>query len=222
MPITPSTIFELYQDGRRIFTKNAFPGTTAFFDEKIIPQNGEEYREFDPTRSKLAAAVAKGTSNVGIRKGDLILYLGASHGYTVSFVSDMIGREGMIFALDSAPRVIRDLIFLCEVRKNIAPLLADANHPETYAKRIVPVDVVYQDLAQRNQAEIFLKNCKLFLKSGGYGLLAVKARSIDAKRSSKQIFEEARKEIEKEMTVVDFRLLDPLERDHCMIVVKKK
>ncbi len=222
MSITPSTIFELYQDGRRIFTKNAFPGTTAFFDEKIMPQNGEEYREFDPTRSKLAAAVAKGASNVGIRKGNSVLYLGASHGYTVSFVSDMVGKEGMIFALDSAPRVVRDLIFLCEVRKNIAPLLADANHSETYAKRIVPVDVVYQDLAQRNQAEIFLKNCKQFLKSGGYGLLAVKARSIDAKRSSKQIFEEARKEIEKEMTVVDFRLLDPLEKDHCMIVVKKK
>jgi len=220
--IKPHIIFELYQDGRRLYTKNAFPGTKTFFDEIIIRDGKEEYREFDPTRSKLAAAVAKGASNVGIRKGNLVLYLGASHGYTPSFVSDMIGTEGMIFAVDPAPRVVRDLVFLAEQRKNIAPILADANHPEEYAKRIVPVDVVYQDVAQRNQAEIFLRNCKLFLKSGGYGLLAVKARSIDAKKSSRQIFEETRKVIEKEMQVVDFRVLDPLEKDHCMIVVKKK
>ncbi|MBI2666750.1 fibrillarin-like rRNA/tRNA 2'-O-methyltransferase [Candidatus Woesearchaeota archaeon] len=222
MPPKPHIIFELYQDGRRLYTKNAFPGTKASFDEIITREGKEEYREFDPTRSKLAAAVVKGAGNVGIRKGNLVLYLGASHGYTPSFVSDMIGREGMIFAVDPAPRVVRDLVFLAEQRKNIAPILADANHPEEYEKRILSVDVVYQDVAQRNQAEIFLRNCKLFLKSGGYGLLAVKARSIDAKKSSRQIFEETRRILEKEMQVVDFRILDPLEKDHCMIVVKKK
>ena len=221
--IKPSNIFELYQEAksRRIYTKNIFPGK-IFFEEFVVKQDGEEYREFDPTRSKLAAAVAKGASNVGIRKGNSVLYLGASHGYTPSFVSDMVGREGMIFAVDSAPRVVRDLVFLAEQRTNIAPILADANHSEEYAQRIVPVDVVYQDVAQRNQVEIFLKNCKLFLKSGGYGLLAVKARSIDAKKSSKQIFEENRRAVEKEMTIVDFRILEPLEKDHCMIVAKKK
>ncbi len=169
----------------------------------------------------MAATVAKGATNIGIRQGMIVLYLGASHGYTPSFISDMIGNEGLLFGIDFAPRVVRDLIFLAQKKKNIVPILADCNHPENYLNRICAADIVYQDVAQRNQAEIFLENCRLFLKKGGYGLLAVKARSIDAKENSKKICEEVRKKVEKEMTVIDFRMLEPFEMDHAMIVVKK-
>ena len=61
----------------------------------------------------------------------------------------------------------------------------------------------------------------MFLKKGGYGLLAVKARSIDVKRRPRDIFEEIRAKLEKEFTVIDYRILEPFERDHCMIIVKK-
>ena len=214
-------VFELYTDQRdRLYTKNLTPGKT-FFEEKTVKEGAEEYREFDLRRSKLAAAIAKGATNIGIRKGNIILYLGASHGYTPSYVSDMIGTEGTLFGVDIAPRVVRDLVFLSEQRKNIIPILGDAHHPESYADKICLPDVVYQDLAQRDQAEIFLNNCRLFLREGGYGLLAVKARSIDVKTPSKRIFEEVRKKIEKHFTVIDFRILEPFEKDHCMIIVKK-
>ena len=217
----PHKVFEIYTDPRdRIYTKSLTPGKT-FFEEKTIIENGMEYREFDPRRSKLAAAIVKGATNIGIRKDDIILYLGASHGYTPSYLSDIIGSKGFLFGVDLAPRVVRDLVFLAEQRKNIIPILADAHHPEAYADKICLPDVVYQDIAQRNQAEIFLNNCRLFLKKGGYGLLAVKARSIDVKTPSKKIFEEVRKKIEKELTVIDYRFLEPLEKDHCMIIVKK-
>ena len=165
--------------------------------------------------------ILKGCTNIGIRKNDVVLYLGSSHGYTVSFLSDMLSKEGLIFGIDPAPRVMRDLIFLAEKRKNIVPVLADANHPETYLDKVCQADIVYQDIAQRNQADIFIRNCRLFLKKEGYGLLAVKARSIDAKRKSKEIFLEVRKQLEKEFTVIDFRILEPFEKDHCMIIVKK-
>ena len=217
----PHKVFELYTDYReRLFTKNLTP-KNIFFEEKISIDNGTEYREFDPRRSKLAAAIVKGATNIGLRKDDIILYLGASHGYTPSFISDMIGSEGILFGLDFAPRVIRDLVFLSQKRNNIIPLLADANHPQTYVERICLADIVYQDIAQRNQAEIFLKNCQLFLKKGGYGLLAVKARSIDVKTPSRKIFEDTRKLLEKYLTVIDYRILEPFEKDHCMIIVKK-
>ncbi len=65
-----------------------------------------------------------------------------------------------------------------------------------------------------------MTNCKLFLKKGGFGLLAIKARSIDVKLNPKQIFEENRRKLEKEFTIVDYRLLEPYEKDHCMIIVK--
>ncbi len=220
MAILPHKIFELFSDSRRLFTKNLVPGKYPF-DEKHFKEGSIDFREWDPTRSKVAACIAKGVTNIGLRKGDIVLYLGVSHGYTASFISDMIGSEGIIFGVDPAPRVVRDLIFLSHDRKNIVPLLCDANHPEEYQNRICEPDIIIQDVAQRNQAEIFLKNCAL-LKKGGYGLLAVKARSIDAKKPSKQIFEEVRKQIEEKLTVIDFRNLDPYEKDHCMIIIKNE
>lgn len=218
--ITPHKIFELFTDGKRLYTKSLAPGQ-APFDERIVKEAGAEYREFDPRRSKLAAAIAKGCTNVGIRKKDIILYLGISHGYTASFVSDMIGKDGLLFGIDPAPRVMRDAVFLAQARKNIVPILADANHPETYWDKVCQADIVYQDVAQRNQEDIFVRNCQLFLKKGGYGLLAVKARSIDITRKPKQIFEEIRKNLEKSFTVIDYRMLEPFEKDHCMLVIKK-
>ena len=219
MKLQPHKLFELHTDGRRIYTKSLLPGKTHF-EEKTIRSAGEEFREFDPTRSKLAAMAAKGCTNIGIRKNDIILYLGCSHGYTCSFLSDVVGREGLIFGIDPAPRVMRDFVFLSKERTNLIPILADANHPEEYIRRVCQADIVYQDIAQRNQEDIFIRNCKLFLKKGGYGLLAIKARSIDIKRRPKDLFEEIRRNLEKVFTVIDYRVLDPFEKDHCMIIVK--
>jgi fibrillarin-like pre-rRNA processing protein len=213
----PHKIFQIFEDRRRIYTKSLVPGKTPF-GERVVKG---EFREFDPHRSKLAAAIMKNCTNTGIREGDVVLYLGVSHGYTASFVSDIIGKRGLLFGIDPAPRVMRDFVFLCEERKNLVPILADANHTDEYVNRVCQADVVFQDIAQRNQAEIFIKNCDLFLKKGGWGLLAVKARSIDVTRKPKQIFVEIRRELEKKFTVIDFRVLEPYEKDHCMIIVKK-
>lgn len=219
--IKPHKVFEIYQDQRkRIYTKSILPGK-APFGERIIKDGKNEYREFDARRSKLAAGIMKGCTNAGIRKGDVVLYLGISHGFTASFVSDMVGAEGVIFGVDPAPRVVREAVFLSQERKNIVPILGDANHPEEYLDKVCLVDVVYQDVAQRNQGDIFIRNCERFLKEGGYGLLAVKARSVDIKKKPKVIFNDVRKELEKKFTVIDFRMLEPFERDHCLMIVKK-
>jgi fibrillarin-like pre-rRNA processing protein len=113
-------------------------------------------------------------------------------------------------------------MYLCEQRANMAPVMADGNRVETFANRVTQVDAVFQDIAQRNQAEIFIKNCNAFLKPGGFGLLAVKARSVDVAKKPKQIFAEVRTYLEKNITIVDYRELEPFERDHCIFVCKKK
>src|SRR3989344_7502973 len=145
--IQPHKIFEVYDNGRNIYTKNLTPGK-IYFEERVVREGKDEYREFDPFRSKLASTIIKGCTNIGIRKGDIVLYLGCSHGYTPSFVSDIIGKEGLLFGVDPAPRVMRDFVFLCEERKNMVPLLVDANHPEEYTFRVCMADIVYQDIAQ--------------------------------------------------------------------------
>jgi fibrillarin-like pre-rRNA processing protein len=207
--------------GSILLTKNITPGR-VFFDEDTVKDGPDQYRVWDAKKSKLAAAITKGVSQIGLKPGNTVLYLGASHGYTPSYVSDIIGDEGFMFALDFAPRVVRDLVFLCEERKNMAPLLANASLPSDFFHLVTAVDVVYQDIAQRDQAEIFLRNCNVFLKKGGFGILCVKARSIDVTKNPKQIFRLIREKLEKEIIIVDYKELDPLELDHCIFICKKK
>src|SRR3989338_4525977 len=201
-------VFELEGKKRQLYTINLVPGQKVY-GERLIKENDIEYREWDAFKSKLAATILKGTPNIGIRKDDVVLYLGAASGTTVSHVSDIVGNGGFVFAVDIAPRVTRDLIFLCYERKNIAPVLADANKINLLKERVCVADVLYQDVAQKNQIEIFLKNVDLFLKSNGYALLAVKARSIDVTKQPKQIFREFKEKLEKNLTIIDYRELEP-------------
>jgi fibrillarin-like pre-rRNA processing protein len=220
-------VFEMKSKGRStLLTKNLVPGRIVY-GEFLFYDNDEngnkiEYREWNPKRSKLGAALMKDVSQIGMHEGDYILYLGCSTGTTVSHVSDIVGEKGLVFALDFAPRVLRDMVFVAEDRKNIAPIMADANKPQDYAHLICEVDTVFMDIAQKNQAEIFIKNCKSFLKPGGFGLLALKARSVDVTRNPKDIFREIRAKLEKELVIVDYRELTPFEMDHAFFVVKKK
>jgi len=83
---------------------------------------------------------------------------------------------------------MRDLILLCERRGNIVPILADAARPEDYCALVEPVDLVYQDVAQKNQAEIASLNCARYLKPGGNLLLMLKTRSIDVTASPESVY----------------------------------
>ena len=134
----------------------------------------------------------------------------------------MVGYEGFVYGLDFAPRVMRNFMFVVEKRKNMLPIFADAKNPESYKQYVGDVDVVFQDVAQRDQVGIFLKNVNFYLKSGGFGLLTVKAKSIDVSKHPEVIFREVKQILERSVTIVDYRSLEPFERDHAMFVVKKK
>lgn len=209
----------IYEEGRKLYTISLTKKKT-FPDEITISKGGKFYREWDPTRSKLAAALAKGLSQIGFKTDSTVLYLGAAHGYTPSFVSDIV-TEGMIFGVDLSPQVMRDLIFVAHDRPNLTPILLDAAKIEELGKRITKVDMLFQDIAQRNQTQIFLDNFK-FVKPGGFGMLAVKARSVDVSKKPKTIFKQVRAELEQHLTIVDYRELDPFEKDHCFFMCKKK
>jgi fibrillarin-like pre-rRNA processing protein len=221
--ITKSRIFEVYEErGRnRLYTVNLAPGKKVY-DEQLVKQNNIEYREWDGYGSKLASTILNGCKNIFLRKGNVVLYLGSATGTTVSHVSDIIGKEGFVFAVDLAARVMRDLIFNCDGRKNISPVLESANHTEKLKERTSMVDVIYQDIAQKNQVEIFLKNINTFLKKDGYAIIAIKARSIDVTGYPKEIFKGAREKLEEELIIVDYRTLEPYQKDHCMFICKNK
>ena len=210
------------EKGKRIqiATKALVPDPV--YGEKFIREGKDLYRIWEPKKSKLGAAIMKGMSQIGIKPGSKVLYLGCASGTTASHVSDIVGYEGFVYGLDFAPRVMRDFMFVVEKRKNMLPILADAKKPETYKQYVGDVDVVFQDVAQKNQVEIFLKNMNSYLKSGGFGLLTVKARSIDVSKNPEAVFREVKQELERNVTIVDYRSLEPFERDHAMFIVKKR
>ncbi len=144
--------------------------------------------------SKLRAAMKK--AEVPIREGDKVLYLGASHGITPKIVSGIVGEKGMVFCVEISPHAMKELLPVCERNKNMVPFLGSASLPEEYKKYVGRVDVIYQDIAQRDQAEILIKNIRLFLKKKGYFLFAVKTRSIDVVKPPEEVLKEVLEKLE--------------------------
>ncbi len=212
---------QTFENRGRFFTINLVKGKRVY-GEKLFQEKDVEYREWNPMKSKLCAAMKKNILELGFRPGNSVLYLGSASGTTVSHVSDIIKETGIIFAVEFAPRVMRDLMFLCNDRKNIAPILADAHKPQDYEDKMCMVDFVFQDIAQKDQAEIFLKNCDLFLKDKGLAILAVKSRSIDITKRPQQIYKEVENKLKEKMEILDFKTLDPFEKDHCVFLCKRR
>ncbi len=201
------------------YTLNMDPGVSVY-GEGLKKISGIEYRYWDPNRSKLAAYIRKKGKEFEFQKDMSILYLGAASGTTVSHLSDLL-TDGRIFAVEFSRIPFTKLLGLCETRKNIMPIQGDANNPAAYNFMVGQADMLYEDVSQKNQVEIFIKN-SMMLKKGGKGFLAVKARCIDVSRNPERIFADCAAELEGAgFAILDNRGLGPFERDHAMIVVKK-
>ena len=194
------------------------------YGEKLASVNGVEYRAWDLHRSKLAAALYKGLPEMPIKPGSSVLYLGASTGTTASHVSDIVGKDGAVYCVEFAQRSMRDLLLVCEKHENMLPIMGDARQPQDYAEMLggAKVDVVYQDVAQPDQDDIFLRNSKMFLKKGGWGLIAIKSQSIDVTRDPKKIFAEFVKKVGEDIEVNWQVDLAPYDLEHLFISGKKK
>ncbi|RLJ10098.1 MAG: fibrillarin-like rRNA/tRNA 2'-O-methyltransferase [Candidatus Aenigmatarchaeota archaeon] len=204
----------------RLFTKSLIPNYRTFA-KSLIKLQGKEYREWDPYRSKPAAAILNGLKIFPLKEGDKVLYLGIANGGTASFFSDIIGMNGVIYGVEISERSIRDLTMVAEKRKNIVPIHANARMPETYSW-IEPVDVVYQDVATDDQSEILIRNCKEFLKENGHAMIAIKARSIDVTRRPEEVYKQEIKKLKEHFEILDRVKLDPYEKDHLFLVLKWK
>lgn len=200
-----------------VATKNLKP-TQKVYGEKLVEIEGHEYRVWDPRRSKLAAALLNGLENFPFREDSRVLYLGASSGTTPSHISDILSN-GLIYCVEFSPRMVRDLVELCRLRENMVPLLNDATKPREYMYMVEKVDVLYSDVAQPQQSELFMDNMRMFLKSGGVGIIMVKARSIDVTKNPKEIFKEEESKLKRGGFRVLERIdLEPYEKDHMAFV----
>lgn len=217
-------LFEgVFEHKGKILTKNLVPGQ-AVYGEKLFRVKGTEYREWIPFRSKLCAAIKNGLKKLPLLKGSNVLYLGIAEGTTASHISDIIGKNGIIFGVDLSEKTMKKLLRLCEERSNIIPILADANKPEEYAGYLEEhkIDALYQDVSQKNQAEIFNKNAEFFLEKKGVGLIAIKAQSVSSTRSPGKVFAEQEKILEKRFKILQSINLKPFEKDHVFYLMERK
>ena len=207
----------------RLATLSQDPGNTVY-GEDIVKIAGREYRVWDPYRSKLAAAVLNGLSEVPIKRGNSILYLGAASGTTASHVSDIVGEIGRVYCVEFAQRPFRDLVNnAIKDRRNMTPIFGDARFPQKYRSIVQGVDTVYTDIAQPDQARILSENIEQYLTDKGAFLFAVKARSIDVSKEPSAIFRREKTLLEeKGYKVREMIRLDPFEKDHSMILGSKR
>lgn len=200
---------------RRLVTKARVPGIHG---EKTIKILDEEYRIWDPYHSKLASLILKGTQ-IPLNEDSTVLYLGAANGTTASYVSDMVSK-GTVFAVEFSPRAMHDLIRASVGRMNLIPILADARHPGSYKNMVTEIDIIYQDVAQREQAQIAIWNADLFLRKGGFLILIIKSRSIDSTGNTRKVISDEIEKLGAFFKIIQTINLEPFHYDHSAVIAK--
>ena len=210
----------VFREGRDLFTRNAEPGRRVY-GEMLRTSAGVEYRQWDPFRSKLAALLARGAPPEVVAPVPSALYLGGAHGTTASHLSDL-WPAARIYVVEKSPTSFAPLLALSRRRTNLLPILADAQLPERYRAELSEVEFLYQDVAQRDQARIFVDNALVALAPGGRGILMLKVRSVSQRRPAPVIVREARAElIRGGLRVTGETSLAPFSRDHVALVVRR-
>jgi fibrillarin-like pre-rRNA processing protein len=174
-------------DGK-LATKSVYQGNKVY-GEEIVKEGSDQYRLWNPYRSKLAAAIMNGLKEMHIASSSSVLYLGAATGTTSSHISDIIGKDGIVYCVEISERSMRDLLKVCENRDNMLPILQDARNVESYSDDVGRPDSIYQDIAAKDQDDILLRNAKL-LRKGAYAYVAIKSQSIDVTKRPEDVFKE--------------------------------
>ena len=216
----PTSARGVFREGRDLYTVNATPGVRVY-GETLRTVGGVEYRQWDPFRSKLAAWLLRGAPGDLLNGVRSALYLGGAHGTTVSHLSDL-WPEATIFVVEKSPTSFPRLLALARRRANLLPILADAQLPERYRADVGTVDLLYQDVAQRNQTQIFIENARACLAPGSAALLMLKVRSVTQRGPSAAIVRAAREAIRREgWSVRSETELVPFSREHVALRIHR-
>ena len=217
--VDKQTFFWIRVEGeKKLATQNLVPGNQVY-NEKLVQHKGSEYRIWNPFRSKLAAAIMNDLKNFPFNQKSDVLYLGVSTGTTISHISDIVNQGGTIFGIEHASRVARDFLDrVASHRKNIVPIIQDARRPEEFFSVYKKVDIVYVDIAQPDQTNIAIENCRLYLKSGGHLFLVIKTRSIDVVKDPKMVIKDEIKKLETLFEIKQTIELHPYDKDHAMVI----
>lgn len=164
---------------------------------------------------KLGAYRTKGGDRWDPEAGENVLYLGAAQGVTAAWMCQRL--HGAVVAVEKSAVAGLGLLDTAREMENLVPYVGDAGRPDEYAPLVPELGLLYQDVAQRDQVEMFVDNARRFAPRRGF--LAVKARSIAVEQDPEDVFDEAAEQVAEVGDVVDRVRLDPFHKDHAMLVV---
>jgi fibrillarin-like pre-rRNA processing protein len=177
-------------------------------DETIeLPRAGRD------GRSKLFTLLSLERDLSEKMRGD-VLYLGAGSGTTAKKLTEISKN---LYCVELAPLPFSSLLSLAKRERNIFPIMEDANDPETYED--IKPDFLYQDITQKNQVEIFLKNMNFF--SIDDGILMIKASSIDSRKDPAEVFKECKREIEDRGYNARIVVLSAYHKNHAALIISR-
>ena len=195
--------------------------TNQDYEENLVEMNGKQYSIWNPYTSKLAAAIINGMEIFPILKKTKILYVDPATEKTVKHISDIVGINGKIF-------VVRDVMknsknFLEQIvknRSNIFTIIPDKTNPARLTGMTETVDVIYIDIAEHNQSEIAIQNCKNHLRIGGFLMLIVPTKNIDFTSNPSKKNQEERKKLQTSFDIIQEINLTDFFKEYSMVIAK--
>ena len=157
----------------QLATKNMVKGTKTR-KEKIVIVNNEEFLEWNPYKSKLAAAIRNGLQIIPIIKNSKIVCINLPEESTMLHISNIVGSGGSVFVIDVNKNKKSFLNKLVDTHENIIPIYDTIDELSFSSSITGKVDALYVDITEAEQIKQIVDKCELLLKNEGFLMLVAK------------------------------------------------
>ena len=191
------------------------------YKENLVEINVKQYSIWNPYMSKLAAAIINGIEIYPILKKTKILYVDPATEKTVKHISNIVGINGKIFAVRDVMKNSKNFLEqIVKNRSNIFTIIPDKTNPARLTGMTETVDVIYIDIAEHNQTEIAIQNCKNHLRIGGFLMLIVPTKNIDFANNPSKKNQEERKKLQTSFDIIQEINLTDFFKEYSMVIAK--
>ena len=103
---------------------------------------------------------------------------------------------------------------------NIFAIVPDKTNTGRLTGMTEMMDVIYIDIAEHNQTEIIIQNCKNHLKIGGFLMLIVPTKNIDFANNTSKKNQEERKKLQTSFDIIQEINLTDFFKEYSIVIAK--